>query len=156
MLFFETFFMKNDKQIAERLTNLVKDKGFSANEFADYCGVSAPNMSGYLNGKRPLGIKIIGKIKEVIPEIDLNWLLYGKSVSDFVNEDAAEYSAKNPVEKYIEDLVKDRYEAVTAKMEKMERQLKQDILDIKSTLDVTDEDSEMIIKLKRIIAKNTQ
>lgn len=148
--------MKNDKQIAERLTNLVKDKGFSSNEFADYCGVSAPNMSGYLNGKRPLGIKIIDKIKEVMPEIDLNWLLYGKSVSDFVNEDAAEYCTKNPVEKYIEDLIKERYKVITNKMEKMERQLKQDILDIKSTLDVTDEDSEMIIKLKRIIAKNTQ
>jgi len=148
--------MKNDKQIAERLTNLVKDKGFSANEFAEYCGVSAPNMSGYLNGKRPLGIKIIDKIKEVMPDLDLNWLLYGKSISDFVNEDPAEYCSKNPVEKYIEDLVKDRYEAVTNKMEAMERRFKKDILDLKSNIDISDEDSEMILKLKQIIAKNTQ
>lgn len=147
--------MKNDKLIAQRLNNLVKDKGFSANEFAEFCGVSAPNMSGYLNGKRPLGIKIIDKIKEVIPDIDLNWLLYGAEAVDLVNESNTVYCTQNPVEKYIEGLVNARYEKVTSKIEYLEKQFKKDILELKTNIELSNEDSEMISKLKKIIDKNT-
>lgn len=157
MFFFETFFMRNDKEIAKRLRKVVDDKGYSRNEFAELCNVSGPNMSGYLNGQRSLGIKLIDKIKEVIPDLDINWLLYGEKTKTehLVSEPIAEYSSDINIDLAIKKLIDIKTKNLIDKINTMEDQFTKDILEIKCKLEIENEDSELIQKLKRIIEKDT-
>lgn len=157
MFFFETFFMRNDKEIAKRLRKVVDDKGYSRNEFAELCNVSGPNMSGYLNGQRSLGIKLIDKIKEVIPDLDINWLLYGENTKTehLVSEPIAEYSNDINIDLAIKKLIDIKTKNLIDKINTMEDQFTKDILEIKCKLEIENEDSELIQKLKRIIEKDT-
>lgn len=157
MFFFETFFMRNDKEIAKRLRKVVDDKGYSRNEFAELCNVSGPNMSGYLNGQRSLGIKLIDKIKEVIPDLDINWLLYGEKTKTehLVSEPITEYSNDINIDLAIKKLIDIKTKNLIDKINTMEDQFTKDILEIKCKLEIENEDSELIQKLKRIIEKDT-
>lgn len=146
--------MKNENQIAERLNQLVKSKGYSTKEFAELCDTTAPNMSGYLNGKRPIGIKILDKIKEVIPELDLNWLLYNESAEDLnaLQEATSTYQIQNHS---VDDAIKKLIDLETKDISHRINHLEEDIASLKSILKVDDMDSEMITKLKDIIKKDT-
>ena len=146
--------MKNQNQIAERLNQLVKSKGYSTKEFSELCDTTPQNMSGYLNGKRPIGIKIIGKIKDVIPELNINWLLYGETLKevDVLNESTAIYEVQKPS---VDDTIKKLIDLETKIINDRINHVEEDIASLKSILKVDDMDSEMITKLKDIIKKDT-
>ena len=119
--------MRNDKEISERLYRVIKKKGFAVNEFAELCEVTAPNMSGYLNGKRPIGIKILDKIKEVIPELNINWLLYGENdPANHLNsyETNSLHESENIIERYIKDLISKKCNELEIRLEVLESDFK--------------------------------
>jgi len=146
--------MDIDKNLAERLETLVKESGYSIKEFSDLIETPTTNIYGYLNGKRPIGLKIINKIKHVIPDLNLNWLLYNQGSPkldiDFndVNEPNSFYGSSNSLDSLINDLVENKINALENKID-----LK--IKELKSTIVFGDNDSDMIEKLKKIIDKET-
>ena len=149
------FFMSIDKNLAERLETLVNTKEYSIKEFAELIETPTSNMYGYLNGKRAIGLKIINKIKEVIPSLNINWLLYNEG-DMFLNEDAlvtanepnATYEKQNTLDNIINGIVESRVNVLEKKLDKK-------LENLKSELFLGDKDSEMIEKLKRIIEDST-
>ncbi|HIC31140.1 MAG TPA: XRE family transcriptional regulator [Flavobacteriaceae bacterium] len=119
--------MKNDKEISERLYRVIKKKGFAVKEFADICEISQPNMSSYLNGNRPIGIKILNKIKEVIPELNINWLLYGENdPANHLNsyETNSLHESENIIERYIKDLISKKCNELEIRLKVLESDFK--------------------------------
>ena len=64
--------------IAERLSEVMKYKGFKISSFADFLNVSHSFVSQILSGKRNPGHELIVTIATKLPEINLRWLLTGE------------------------------------------------------------------------------
>ncbi len=147
--------MSIDKNLAKRLETLVNTKEYSIKEFAELIETPTSNMYGYLNGKRAIGLKIINKIKEVIPDLNINWLLYNQGSSflsgetiDVVNETSSEYGKADSLDEIIHSMVNSRVKQLEHKIDKKFEELKTELV-------FGDADSEMIEKLKKIIGDST-
>jgi len=55
-----------------------KNRFSSYKELGKQLGVSEQTIYKYINGKSLPGIDVILKVKQMIPEINLNWLLVGE------------------------------------------------------------------------------
>ena len=62
----------------ERLLQIMKWQGMTQNEFAAAIGISPASLSSIINGHNNPTIKYIYAINNRFPEINQNWLIFGK------------------------------------------------------------------------------
>lgn len=80
--------------IGDRLKYVIEMQGDSVKKFCDSNGINYSGIINIINGERSLGVKILKQLKEVIPNLDANWLLFDESIQ---KEDISKYDIDNPV-----------------------------------------------------------
>ncbi len=61
-----------------RISKILKTKNLTSAKFADEIGVQRSSVSHVLSGRNKPSLEFIQKILKTYPEIDTNWLLFGK------------------------------------------------------------------------------
>lgn len=62
----------------DRIQSLIKSKGFTPSLFADQIGVQRSGISHILSGRNKPSLDFILKILNAFPDIDADWLLFGR------------------------------------------------------------------------------
>ncbi|MBW7846771.1 MAG: helix-turn-helix transcriptional regulator [Bacteroidales bacterium] len=62
----------------ERIQQIMKMKSVNAAEFADMMQIKRPGLSHILTGRNNPSLDFVIKLKDTFPEINLEWLLYGR------------------------------------------------------------------------------
>ena len=65
--------------ISERFRIILKKKGITASEFSKIIDVQRSSISHILNGRNKPSLEIVTKICKEFPEIDVEWLIFGKN-----------------------------------------------------------------------------
>lgn len=92
--------------IGERLAFYIESKGYKKKEFCEKYGFVYNNFTTILTGKMPLGINVLNKIKESLPNLNIEWLLYGNGLPDLdlnteINETGVRYIKEDPLEELL-------------------------------------------------------
>jgi transcriptional regulator with XRE-family HTH domain len=92
----------------KRLTYLIEKQGIKIKEFCEKNNLLYNSIHPICRDKRELGINILNKLVDIFPDLNVNWLLYGKGKQEIIiydiddnlkslQESGSEYS-KDPVE----------------------------------------------------------
>jgi len=68
--------------IGERLTYYIDKQEFTKKEFCKENDIVYNNFTLILNNTRNLGLNVLNKIKKGLPNLNVNWLLYGQGDAD--------------------------------------------------------------------------
>ena len=107
--------MPNSK---ERLLNLMRELKLNNTEFAKKIKTTPQALTNYLNDSREIGRKFVGRIITYLPDVNLNYLLFGelpilkKSIPDDLNYLVQE----NTLLKREIDLLKDKIRLLESKL----------------------------------------
>ena len=66
------------EDIRLRLKEILKNQSINASEFAKKINVQRSSISHILNGRNKPSLEIVTKIFKEFPEIDVEWLIFGK------------------------------------------------------------------------------
>jgi transcriptional regulator with XRE-family HTH domain len=66
-------------EIKDRLQITIKQYGLTATLFADKIGVQRSSISHILSGRNKPSIDFIVKLNDVFPDLDITWLITGKT-----------------------------------------------------------------------------
>lgn len=94
----------------DRLFTFIDYTTLNPTDFADKIGVSRASISSIKNERTQLTLSIIVKIKEIFPELNIDWLMFGKGIminSVSANNETADLSldfTNNNVTQNIDDL----------------------------------------------------
>jgi transcriptional regulator with XRE-family HTH domain len=66
-------------EIRDRLQVTIKQYGLTATSFADKIGVQRSSISHILSGRNKPSIDFIVKLNDVFPDLDIAWLITGRS-----------------------------------------------------------------------------
>ena len=64
--------------ISSRLKEILNNQSINASEFAKRINVQRSSISHILNGRNKPSLEIVTKICKEFPEIDVEWLIFGK------------------------------------------------------------------------------
>ncbi|MFW5974973.1 MAG: helix-turn-helix domain-containing protein [Bacteroidota bacterium] len=86
----------------ERLTFIMKAKNLSMTQFADEIKVQRSNMSHVMNGRNKASLDFVSRILKRFPDINPDWLLFGKGsmnreeipANEDARKEAKEYKTK--------------------------------------------------------------
>ena len=67
----------------DRIRKIMESRGMTQQEFAMFLGLSPATLSSIYNGRTRPTLAIVEMIKEKIPEISTDWLLFGKGEMKF-------------------------------------------------------------------------
>ena len=68
--------------IGKRLAFYIEKQGYKKKEFCEKFGFNYSNFVSTLSGAMPLGINVLNKVKESLPNLNVEWLLYGNGIPD--------------------------------------------------------------------------
>lgn len=68
--------------IGKRLASYIENKGYKKKQFCEKHGFNYSNFVSILSGAMPLGINVLNKVKEALPNLNIEWLLYGNGSPD--------------------------------------------------------------------------
>ena len=71
-----------------RIFTFIESKQITPTEFANVIGVSPAAISSIKTGRTQPTLSLVEKIKQYYPEVDVNWLIFGKGemlTNDIVN-----------------------------------------------------------------------
>lgn len=95
-----------EKEVRERLKNLIYDLEPSMEEFCRKVGFSAESLRKKLKTTRTVGIDLLFKINKAYPSVNLHWLLTGEG-GRVVNDDSEELKkTKNELVETQRELIK--------------------------------------------------
>jgi hypothetical protein len=63
--------------IGDRLSYYIEKQGYKKKEFCEKFGFTYNNFVSVLAGKVPFGMKLLKQVKEVLPNLNTEWLLFG-------------------------------------------------------------------------------
>ena len=94
------------ENISQRLRKILESRSLNASEFAKKINVQRSSISHILNGRNKPSLDIITKICNVFPEIDVEWLIFGKNKQNpsptyNKNNDSSKNNIDSEVEKII-------------------------------------------------------
>ena len=72
--------MLQQEEFLKRLKNIIENKQLSSSQFADVVQVPRSSISHLLSGRNKPSLEFVLKVVHSYPEIDINWLLFGKEV----------------------------------------------------------------------------
>jgi len=85
------------KEIVYRIESIMLHYDLSAAVFADKIGVQRSGISHLLKGRNKPSLDFILKIKDAFPDVDVNWLLFGRgSLDGKQNQDKENPNALSP------------------------------------------------------------
>lgn len=92
--------------VGKRLAFYIENKGFKKKEFCEKYGFVYNNFTTILTGTMPLGINVLNKIKAALPDLNIEWLLYGNGLPDLdleskLNEPEATYLKEDAFEELL-------------------------------------------------------
>ncbi|MDF4203181.1 helix-turn-helix transcriptional regulator [Maribacter sp. SA7] len=70
--------MLDPTSFLKRLKTILAHNELSSAAFADLIDVQRSSISHLLNGRNKPSLEFIMKVNDAFPEVDLQWLLYGK------------------------------------------------------------------------------
>lgn len=62
----------------DRISAIITKKGLTPTQFADQVGIQRSTLSHILNGRNKVSTEIVTRIHHKMPEISINWLLFGE------------------------------------------------------------------------------
>lgn len=71
----------------KRLSYYIEKQGFTKKDFCENFGFDYASFTQILAETRPLGIKLIDKIHDSLPKLNIHWMLYGEGSEEVVEED---------------------------------------------------------------------
>lgn len=74
--------------VGRRLAFYIENKGYKKKEFCEKYGFVYNNFTTILTGRMPLGINVLNKVKEALPNLNIEWLLYGNGSPDLNTENS--------------------------------------------------------------------
>ena len=94
------------EDIRLRLKEILNNQSINASEFAKKINVQRSSISQILNGRNKPSLEIVTKICKEFPEIDVEWLIFGKdkqnpSPISKENNDNSKNNINSEVEKII-------------------------------------------------------
>lgn len=117
----------------KRLTKYIEKQGFTKKDFCNTFGFEYNSFVQILAEKRPLGIKIIDKVHEALPLLNIHWMLYGEGTTEInsenlltLNEEVESYAKTDVFEKtllrYLEhEAIIDKINEIAKKRENPEK-----------------------------------
>jgi len=90
----------------ERLTYYIKNQGFDLKGFCAQFGFVYNSFTQILSGTRPLGRKMIDQLAEALPNMSVDWMLYGRGQMDITNKNVSNKNVSNveePIKMYLPD-----------------------------------------------------
>lgn len=92
----------------KRLTYYIEKQGFNKKDFCNKHAFDYNSFVQILVETRPFGGKMIDKVHNALPKLNMHWVLYGEGPEEFVdnesnvlNEPAEMYVAKNDAFEYM-------------------------------------------------------
>ena len=73
--------------IGERLRYYIENQYGAIKEFCQKFEIHYPGLTSIMNNKRPLGMEVLNQIKNALPNLDTEWLLYGTKRREITNID---------------------------------------------------------------------
>jgi len=70
--------MVNEKEVADRLSQIMAHYQLTASAFAEQIEVQRSGISHILSGRNKPSLEFVLKVIRAFPEVDLYWLLIGK------------------------------------------------------------------------------
>jgi transcriptional regulator with XRE-family HTH domain len=67
--------------VADRILSYLKEKGISKSAFAEKAGINKASLSHLESGRNKASLGLVEAFHQIFPEVDLNWLILGKSGS---------------------------------------------------------------------------
>lgn len=61
-----------------RIASIIDQKGLTPTQFAEMIGIQRSTLSHILNGRNKASTDIVYKIHDKMPDISINWLLFGE------------------------------------------------------------------------------
>ncbi len=92
----------------KRLTYYVEKQGFTKKSFCEIYSLEYNSMIMIMAEKRGLGINVLNRIHEILPKLNVHWLLYGEGPEELldehvhlINESPEMYITKNDAFEYM-------------------------------------------------------
>jgi len=82
--------MLQQEEFIKRLKKIIDDKQLSSSSFADEIQVPRSSISHLLSGRNKPSLDFVLKVVHSYPEIDLNWLLFGKETQTTIDQPTTE------------------------------------------------------------------
>ena len=89
-----------------RFKEIIKNQSINASEFAKKINVQRSSISHILNGRNKPSLEIVTKICKEFPEIDVEWLIFGKNKQKpSPNPDEINNNSKNNIDSEVEKII---------------------------------------------------
>jgi hypothetical protein len=92
----------------KRLTYYIEKQGFTKKSFCEINSLEYNSMVMIMAEKRGLGINVLNRIHEILPKLNVHWLLYGEGPEEIdenesmiLNEPAEMYVKNNDAFEYM-------------------------------------------------------
>lgn len=106
----------------EKIGQLIESKSSSVKQWAEENGISYNSLNAVIKNRRPLGMEFFLKLKEVLPEMDANHILFDGEINNVdylpkkMNEPTPQYEVSDPFEKtFLTYLEKPKSQAIMEK-----------------------------------------
>lgn len=100
----------------KRLTEYIENKGFTKKSFCEKFGFNYNNMVNVFADKREIGMILLNQIKVALPDLSVDWLLYGKGNPDLFSYSVKSDNTFNEVNEEVNQLyLKDEFEKLLLK-----------------------------------------
>ena len=73
--------------MVNRIFTFIESQQLTPTEFADRIGVSRASISSIKTGRTQPTLSLVEKIKQYYPEIDVEWLIFGKGNAPIINNE---------------------------------------------------------------------
>ena len=92
--------------MVNRIFTFIESQQLTPTEFADRIGVSRASISSIKTGRTQPTLSLVEKIKQHYPDIDIEWLIFGKGDTPIVNKQQDEIAiSHNESKQEIEEKV---------------------------------------------------
>ena len=89
-----------------RFKEIIKNQTISASEFAKKINVQRSSISHILNGRNKPSLEIVRKICREFPEIDVEWLIFGKKKQNHSpTEQQSNDNSKKNIDSEVEKII---------------------------------------------------
>jgi len=102
---------KIDDSIGDRLLVLIKQSFGTQTEFAQKMGKSVQAISRIITTNK-LSIEFINELVELMPDLDLNWLIKGEVKVTNKEEESKPYECKYQIDLELRDLLKSQQRTI--------------------------------------------
>ena len=93
-------------EISLRLKKILKNQSINASEFAKKINVQRSSISHILNGRNKPSLEIVTKICKEFPEIDIEWLIFGKNKENLTpTNNEKNNNSKNNIDSEVEKII---------------------------------------------------